>query len=121
MGLPLDVLAELGAVLGKHGVKNIRHEELNALIQALSPCFTPGYPKKAKKWKKRLVLLIESDTDHGIRQGVQEIQHWLEDTNCNGAETSSDGEPYRGKPYRASFRIEPDFTKVGRYNDGSED
>jgi hypothetical protein len=121
MGLPVNVLADLAAVLAKHGVKEVRHEELNGLIQVLSPCFAPGYPKRVKAWKKRMLLVIESDTDHGIRQGVQEIQHALEDPDCNGAETSSDGEAYRGKPYRASFRIEPNFTKVGRYSDGRED
>jgi hypothetical protein len=43
MGVPIEVMGDIGMVLIRHGVKTIGHTELNALIAALSPCFEPGY------------------------------------------------------------------------------
>lgn len=37
MGLPLDLLADLGAVLIKHGINSLHTDEWNTLILALGP------------------------------------------------------------------------------------
>jgi hypothetical protein len=49
MSVPIEVMGAIGKVLIKHGVEYIGGDELNALIQALTPCFEPGYQERVKK------------------------------------------------------------------------
>lgn len=39
MGVPLDVIVDIGAVLLKHGVKALDNDDLNAIIRILTPYF----------------------------------------------------------------------------------